>query len=141
MTNRKRSAGKAKSVPAGMGISAFMSMGITLILSVVIAYFLNNETITWAQAGYWIMGMLFTASFIGSKCAYGAIRQQHLLVSVMSGILYWGLLLIGTALFFGGKFGAVWETAGIIAAGSCSAALLSKPFTGNNGGKKKRSYR
>lgn len=131
MTNRIRSTGKTKSIPAGMAISASVSMIITLVLSSSIAFFLNKETITWLQAGYWIMGMLFTAAFIGSKCAYAAIRRQQLPVSVMSGILYWGILLSITALFFGGNFGSIWETAAIILAGSCSSALFSKPIHRN----------
>ena len=119
--------GKAESVPKGMAISVFASMLSTLVMSAVIAVALNNETITWKQAGFWIMGMLFVASFIGGKSACLAIKRQRFVVSVMSGILYWGTLLCITALFFGGKFGAVLETAGVIGAGSCTSALILLP--------------
>jgi len=133
MTTTIKHAGKASSIPGGMAIAASISIIITIASSAVIANFLNTEKITCEQAGYWIMGMLFLASFIGGKCAFAAIKRQRIAVSIMSGALYWGLLLCITALFFGGNFSAVWETAGMIAAGSGSAALLSVPV--------KRNYR
>jgi len=55
------------------------------------------------------------------------VKRQKVAICMMSGVLYWGLLLCLSALFFGGDFSAIWETAGMIAAGSGSAALLSAP--------------
>lgn len=127
-----KSNGKASSIPAGLAIAALVSMVITLMLSSVIAVYINSEKISWIQSGYWIMGMLFLASYVGGKCAFASIKRQKIAVSIMSGILYWGLLLCVTALFFGGDYGSVWETAGIIGAGSGVAALVSVP--------KRRSY-
>lgn len=119
-----RHTGKAKSIPAGMGIAASVSMFVTLGSSAALAGALNAEKVTWEQAGYWIMGMLFLSTFLGAKCAFAAIKRQRAVVSVMLGVLYWGILLCVTALFFGGKFGAVWETAGVIAAGCGTSALV-----------------
>lgn len=141
MENRIRSSGKASSVPGGLAIAVFVSMITTVVSSALIANALNQETITWTQAGYWIMGMLFIASLIGAKCAFAAIKRQRMVVSMMSGVLYWGILLCITALFFGGKFGAVWETAGLVGAGSAVAALLSLPRTGKNQRKTRMRYR
>lgn len=135
-----KQAGKARSVPGGLAMAVSVSVLMTIVGSVVIALCLNEEKITWQQAGYWIMGMLLAASFVGGKCAYGAIKRQRLVVCVMSGLLYWGLLLCVTALFFGGKFGAVWETAGIIAAGSGTSALITMPGGGKNRRKTGRYY-
>jgi hypothetical protein len=45
----------------------------------------------------------------------------------MSGGLYWGLLLCITALFFGGNYDAVPETAAVIITGSGCAAMVSLP--------------
>ena len=123
--------GNAMSIPKGMVIAASVSLLLTLVMSASIAITLNNETITWQQAGFWIMGMLFMASFIGGKCAYLTIKRQRFIVSVMSGVLYWGILLCITALFFGGEFSAVLETAGIIVAGCSTSALLLLPSSKN----------
>lgn len=141
MTASIRHTGKSTSVPGGLAIAASVSMAVTLGLSAVIGIFLNRETITWEQAGYCIMGMLFLASFIGGKCAYGAIKRQRILVSVMSGLLYWGILLCITALFFGGKFEAVGETAALIGAGAGCAALLFSQNPSKNRRKKGSAYR
>jgi len=121
--------GKIKTVPAGLAIAASASMITTLIFTAMIANFLNTEKITWEQAGYWIMGMLFAASFIGGKVGISAIGHQQFMISAMTGFVYWGMLLCITALFFGGLFDAVGVTAGIIGAGSCSAALHTKPIS------------
>lgn len=117
---------KAKSVPGALTISASVSIILTLILSSFIAYGLNTEYISWEQAGYWIMVMLFVTSFIGCKCAISALKRQKFAASTLSGILYWGILLLTTALFFGGNYDAVWVTAGVIAAGSGCAVLLTR---------------
>ena len=127
MTTTIKHNGKAKSIPGGMAIATAVSMITTFLLSGLIAYGLHIEKMTWEQAGYWIMGMLFSASFLGSKCAYAAIKHQRGLLAVMHGVIYWGMLLCLTALFFGGEFGAVWETACIIGAGCGTAGLISGP--------------
>ena len=125
-TNRK-AAGTTASVPRGLALAALVSMITTLVSAAIIAHCIHSERISWEQAGCWIMGMLFAASFLGGKSAYAAIRRQRLIVCFMAGILYWGLLLVTTALFFGGDYSTVWETAGIICGGSGAAGLLSVP--------------
>ena len=124
--------GKARSIPMGLAFSLTVSLMITFMISAIIAASLNTEKITWSEAGYWILGMLLTAAFIGGKCAYAVIKRQRLAVSIMSGVVYWSILLCITALFFGGDYGALWETAGIIAAGSCTSALICLPDNKNH---------
>ena len=129
MTTSIGHSGKSMSVPGGLALAAAVSISVTAAVSGGIAYFINSEKITWIQAGYWIMGMLFAASFLGAKSAYAAIRRQRLMVSALSGLVYWGLLLCVTALFFGGDYEAVGETAGIILAGTGCAAILTPKKT------------
>lgn len=119
--------GKSMSIPGGLALSGAVSMGITLLVSILLAKFLGSQRISWEQAGYWIMAMLFVAALAGGKAGIAAIRRQRLAVSAMCGLLYWGLLLCLTALFFGGNFNAVPETALIIIAGSGCAAMVSLP--------------
>ena len=124
MKNKRKANGRAASVPGGMAMAAAASMILTVVLSVLIAYFMNQGKISWEQAGYWIMAMLFISAFVGGKLAYSAVKRQRLFISFMSGIIYWGLLLCITALFWGGNYGPIWETAGIIGAGCLTSALL-----------------
>lgn len=119
--------GKSMSVPGGLVLSGAISMGITLLISLLLAKLLDSQKLGWEQTGYWIMVMLFAAAFAGGKVGIAAIKRQRLAVSAMCGLLYWGLLLCMTALFFGGNFNAVPETALIIIAGSGCAAMVSLP--------------
>jgi hypothetical protein len=115
------------SVQRGVALSGAVSLVITMLMSVLLAKLLDCQRLNWEQAGYWIMAMLFAAAFAGGKVGIAAIRRQRLAVSAMCGLLYWGLLLCMTALFFGGNFNAVPETALIIIAGSGCAAMVSLP--------------
>ena len=141
MVTKHTGSGKAKSIPEGLAIAALSSMLITVISSAAIAYCLSAEKISWIQAGYWIMGMLFIAAFAGGKSAILSIKRKRLAIGVMSAVLYWGLLLCTTALFFGGKFSALWETAAIIGAGSGTSVLISMPYRKNSGRKTGGVYR
>ncbi len=141
MISKTRGTGRVKSVPAALALAAFVSMSVTAGASAAIAYGLNQEKITWIQAGYWIMGMLYGAAVIGGKCAFRWVKTNRFLISAMSGLLYWGLLLCLTALFFGGDYGPVWETAAIIGAGSGTAALICMPNSKKHRIKKGRAYR
>lgn len=138
MSTPVKATGRAMSIPAGIAISGAVSMGATLLMSLLLASMLDSERMTWEQAGYWIMVMLFVSSFAGAKTGMIAIRHQRLAVSLMSGCLYWGLLLCFTALFFGGNYGAVPETAAVITAGSCCAAMLSLPKKRKGRGRRKK---
>ena len=137
----KTHTGKAYSVSGGMAMSSLVNMVVTILWSLVITYLMNRETITWQQAGYWIMGGIFCSSFLGAKTAFAFIKRQRLLISLMSGILYWGILLCITALFFGGNCDAVLETAGIIGAGSVTSGLLMMPVPPKKHRKKGSAYR
>lgn len=131
--------GKSMSVPGGLALSGSISLSITLLLSALLAKLLDSQRLSWEQAGYWIMAMLFVAAFTGAKSAIATIKRPRLAVSAMSGVLYWGLLLCITALFFGGNFNAVPETALIIIAGSGCAAMVSLPQKKRRGpGRRKR---
>ena len=127
----------ATSIPVGISWGLTFGFSIILLGSITIAKLLDTLVIQWIQAGYWIMGMLFAASFLGGKTAIMAMKHQRILVSFMAGLLYWGILLCITALFFGGDFSAVWVTAGIILAGCGSAALI----TGSKGKKNRKKVR
>lgn len=119
--------GKSLSFPGGMTVSGITSMSITILASVIIAQMLDSGQITWEQSGYWIMGMLLLSAFLGAKAAIVTIKRQKLAVSMMSGILYWGIMICVTALFFGGNYDTVLETAALIIAGSGCAAMVSLP--------------
>ena len=132
---------KATSIPAGLGLSLAINTAITTIMIILIAVMVDHGTITWESVGYWIMSMLLISSFIGAKTAIHSIKTQYLLIAAMSGVLYWTVLLCVTALFFGGKYGSVMETAALIVAGSITAALIKLPAKRSFSPKKQYTYR
>jgi len=139
MTTTSKRTGTASSVPAGILVAAAASIIMTLGFSAIISYCIYNETMNWEQSGYCIMVMLLISSFAGGKCAYRLVKRQRFMVSVMAGALYWGLLLCFTALFFGGHFSAILETAGIIGAGCVTSVLIPAGKSGKQSQRAKRS--
>ncbi len=123
----KTRAGKTVSIPAGLGLSLIISIITTAIIIGIISIMLDNNSIQWESIGYWIMAMLLLVSFEGGKVAIISIKSNKYLLSFMSGLLYWAFLLCITALFFGGQYSAVLETALLILAGSMTASLMQLP--------------
>lgn len=134
--------GKASSIPAGLVYSTVFSVGITLIMTAVFGKMIDSEMLSWESAGYGIMFMLLISSFWGAVAACARVKRQRLLVCGMSGLAYFAVLLSITALFFGGQYEAVGVTAGLIAGGCGTAALLGmRQNRGGNTRKRKYSYR
>lgn len=119
--------GKALSVPAGLGVSLTVNVSVALVTLVLVAYNVHKKIITWEAVGYYIMIILLVSSFLGAKIAIATTKTHPVVVAAMSGILFWSFLLGVTALFFGGRYGSVLETAALINGGSVAAVLLKLP--------------
>ena len=76
------------------------------------------------KVGYGIMVLLIVSSFAGAMISFGRIKRQRMLVCIVSGVIYFAMLMSMTALFFGGQYSAVGTTALLVLAGSGAAALL-----------------
>jgi len=124
---KKINSGKAVSVPYGLGISLLMNILVTSIAILVLTALVGHKIIEWDYIGYYIMVMLLISSFLGAKAALLSIKTQPLLITGMAGILFWMYLLCITALFFGGNYSSVFETALLTIGGSITAALLRMP--------------
>lgn len=135
----KQMNGKASSIPAGLGAGAGVSVVITLAGTAVLAKMLDAETIQWESIGYGILIMIMLSAMLGSLTAIRKVKRQFALVSLMSGFVYWGILLSITALFFGGQYEAVGVTLLLVAAGSGCAFLLT--LQGGRGGSTKHRRR
>jgi len=137
-----KTGGKATSMPVGFFWGGVSSIVITLLISAVVAWLVISQKITQDQVGYGVMILLIIASFAGAKVSYGKIKRQRMIVSFASGLVYFGILMSVTALFFGGQYNGVGETALMIFCGSALAFLQKgnqKP--GVKKGKKKKGYR
>lgn len=133
--------GKTRSVPGGLAIGAGISVAITLLSAVGTAKLLSAEILHWEKIGYIIMGTLFIAAYLGAVTAYNRIRHQRLLVCVMSGLVYFALLLSLTTLFFGGQYDAVGICAVLVFWGSFGAGVLGGRTRGGDLRRKKHGRR
>lgn len=137
VTDQKRT-GTAVSVPAGLALGAVVSLSITIGLSAIIALLAEKEIIPENTIGYGVMILLFLAATAGTATANGKIKRRKLLVSALSGVVYYVILLSITALFFGGQYQGMGATALMVLAG-CGLQL----FTGQQGrgGQKHKRYK
>lgn len=133
-----KTTGRAMSMPGGLAVGGGVSLGITLAGCGLLAWLVGSERIDSQNIGYWIMALLLLGSFIGAVVACGRIKRQRLLVSVMSGAVYMGILLSITALFFGGQYDGVIVTTILVLGSSLAAGLLELR---QEGGPKKSGVR
>ncbi len=138
MIVNQKPTGRAMSMPGGLTIGAVVSLGVTLLFAAVLAKLVDMEKLAWGNIGYGIIVILLLASFSGAMTAYAKIKRQRLLVCGASGVIYFGILLAITALFFGGQYEAVGVTAGLVFGGSACAWLLGLRDGGSRRGKKIR---
>lgn len=137
----KQATGRASSVPAGLAAGAGVSVLVTLSGTALLAKLLDAQTIQWEAIGYGILTMVMLAAMLGSITAMKRIRRQAGIVCLLSGFLYWGILLSITALFFGGQYEAVGVTLLLVVGGSgCAFLLNSRQGRGGKHGQRKRSH-
>ena len=72
----------------------------------------------------------------GAAVAVGKIKRRRVYVCLLSGGIYYGILLAMTALFFGGQYQGMGVTALLVLAGSGLVALLG--LRGEKGAKPRR---
>ncbi len=124
MVTNQKPTGRASSMPAGLLIGAAGSLIITLIAAFILAKLLDAETLPWENVGYGVMILLLLSSMVGALLAYGKIKRQRMMVCMLSGVIYFGILMSITALFFGGQYDSVGVTALLILGGCGSVGLL-----------------
>ena len=128
MVLNQKPTGRATSMPMGLMIGATVNLGITLLSVGLIAKLVEGEGIAESQIGYAVMIMLMASAFLGALTAARKIRRQRLLVCALSGLVYFGILLGITALFFGGQYEAVVATCLLVMGGSMLAAITGTPM-------------
>lgn len=141
VTNRKPT-GRAVSMPAGLAAGAAAALGLTLALAALVAKLVETERLEEGGIGYGVMVILLLSSFTGAMVSAVRIKRQRLLVCLLSSVIYLGILLSMTALFFGGQYSGVGVTAILVLCGGALAILVG--LRGERGGKRpkiKGAYR
>ena len=124
MTSKYKPSGRTISIQMGIIWSAAISLCSTVLAILLLGWLVSEEKIKWEYVGYGIMIVTLLAAFLGALIACVKVRRRMLLVSMVSGILYLGVLLSIAELFFGGVSSETWIISGMIMSGSLCAGLL-----------------
>lgn len=138
VVNRKVS-GTASSMPAGFASAALVSLLLTLLGSGIFGYLISNEVLAESSIGYCVMAMVLLSALAGAEVAVGKIKRRRVYVCAVSGVIYYGILLSMTALFFGGQYQGMGVTALLVLAGCAVVILLG--LKGESGARKRRRKR
>lgn len=123
MKVRQKTTGTASSVPGGLACGAQAAVVITLVGAAVTAFLINTEKLAWKNTGYAVIAILILSSWIGAMVTAGRVKRQRLAMCMASGGVYFAILLASTALFFGGQYSGVGETALLVFCGSLVAVF------------------
>ena len=137
MVVNQKVTGTASSMPIGLAVGALISLLITLAGSLIAAYGISREWIQEIGIGYAAMGILLLSSIAGAKTAMQQIKHSFVMVSLLSGVLYYGLLVAINILFFGGVYQGMGVTLLVIAAG-CGSTLFMQSRRGGKQRQRKR---
>lgn len=138
MVANRKVTGTASSIPAGLALGAAVSLAITLAGAWIFAYLIAGEILKESSIGYCAMAIILLASVVSAAVAVGRIKRRRVYICGLSGLIYFGILLSMTALFFGGQYQAVGITALLILAGSGAVALLGLRGEGTASHRKKK---
>lgn len=124
MTDRKIT-GRAASIPAGLAVGALVSMAVTILISAIGAHLIISKIVPQEQIGYCSIFALLAGSILGAVTASKKVKHKNLVVSFLSGLVYFFILLAATALFFGGQYEGMGVTFIVILLGTAAAALIT----------------
>lgn len=117
--------GRAMTMPGGLALGAAVSLGITLLGCLMLSKLVEKGVIHLDNIGYGILILLLSGSFLGAITAKSKIKRRKMLVCMLSGLVYFLILICITALFFGGQYQGVWVTGLVVSGGAGTACLAS----------------
>lgn len=138
MLTQHKAAGRASSLPAGLAAGAAISVLTMLMICLVGAWLISAEILAQQQIGYCMITALVTGAMLGAGTAWRKIKRQKLLVCLMSGGVYFGILALITIVFFGGDFRGAGVTLVSILLGTLASFFLMNEHKNLKIGKKHR---
>lgn len=124
MVANRKVTGKAASMPVGLAMGAAVSVGVTLTMSAMAARLVYSGRLDEKNIGYCAMVVLILSALLGATVSEKKIKRRKLIVCGASGLIYYTILLITTAILFGGEYRGMGTTALIVLCGCGVAALL-----------------
>lgn len=114
----------SNTIPVGLGIGLAISIGTTILGSAFSAWLIGAEKIGEGSFDYIALVLLLLSSILGALCAIRIIGKKKVVICLSVAVLYFLSLLAINALFLGGTYSGVGETALTVLAGALSVALL-----------------
>jgi len=140
MTVNRKPTGTASAVPAGLAAGVISAVAMTLLGALITAKLIDAQIIGWNASGYCVLLILVLSSWMGAVVSGRKIKRQRIAVCAATGVLYFGALLLTTALFFGGQYSGVGETALLIFCGSMLGVLTGYRGKTRRNNRKNRLY-
>ena len=119
--------GRASSLVGGILWGIGFSYCAMVFMAMILAFLIHMGYFAPEKIGYGVMMILMVSSLIGAVSAQTMIKHRKLLVCLVNGTGYFATLLLTTALFFGGQYEAVGETALLVLCGSVVAGMIGLP--------------
>ena len=117
--------GKASSMPAGIGLGTVIIMLITLIGAMLAAWMLDKQIIPEDAVGYISLVILLASSSMGAFIAVNRIKHRKMMVCMVCAGCYYMMLLMCTALAFGGQYTGMGVTALAVMGSALAVGLIS----------------
>ena len=121
---KKQGSSNGAEIAMGVGIGAGGSILATLALTALAASLVNRGTVSEESLDMLTAGILVLSGAVGGLVACGVTGHHRLPVCMLSGAVYYLILLGCNALLFDGVYRAVAVTAVAILGGCGAAALL-----------------
>ena len=109
-----------------------MAILIMILLVSILVGMIMSDKVNTTQPGYYIMGILFVSSFVGALVSGMIIKRRWIFVSVLVGMACYLILLLTTAIVFGGRFQGVAVTGVMIMMGSLASGAIGVGMHGDN---------
>lgn len=124
MVANRKVTGTASSMPVGFTVAATGSLLMSIAGAALSGYLISKEVLQESSIGYCAMVLILLSSIVGAAIAVGRIKRRRVFVCMISGLIYFGILLCMTALFFGGQYQGIPVTGLLVLAGCALVALL-----------------
>lgn len=134
--------GRATSIPVGLAAGLGMAVGFSTLAIALAAYLISEAYLPMDAIGYCAIITLLGSSYFGAKVATGKIKRLRIQMSLISGGIYFLLLLAITAIFLKGEYEGVGVTLFVVASGAILSAITGNSDKNRTGKRirKKRTW-
>lgn len=137
---KMKTSGKAVGIPFGLTLGTLTSLVVSVLGAAISAWLISSEKIGQGGIGYAAIIILVLAAISGAMVSTMLTKRLRLQVCMLSGVIYYLVLLGITALFFGGQYQGMVASAVVILVGCAIVAFLPAK-SGQYKMKRKKAYR